>query len=386
MSRFHGPHTIALGSAVAELETPSLVVDLDAMERNIARMASFAAQAGLRWRPHAKLHKCGALALQLIAAGASGCCVQKLAEAEAMQAAGVNDIYISNEVLDARKLQRVAQLAQSARLAIATDSTLGVRRLAQAMAKTSPNSHIDVFIEINVGQNRAGLHSDDDLVVLAREIASHPPLRFVGLHAYHGGAQHIEDAATRAQTMQQSYARVRNAQAKLAAAGFADLEVTGAGTGTFALEAASGIYTELQPGSFLFMDAHYAQVSPVPHQPVFEHALFIKTQVISCAPTHVVVDAGHKSHAIDSGLPVVWNDGRTPVYQFANGGDEHGIIRPCDTAAPAQLPAWGDSLWLVPGHCDPTVNLHDVLIGVRGGLHEGHVERLLPVDARGALW
>ena len=159
--------------------------------------------------------------------------------------------------------------------------------------------------------------------------------------------------------------------------------VTGAGTGTLAHEASSGVFGELQAGSFLFMDADYAKNEPAPGQPVFEHALFIATQVVSAQGTHAVCDAGHKSHAIDSGLPLV--AGRAPgqALHYANGGDEHGLLTCAD--AGAVLPALGDKLWLVPGHCDPTVNLHDVLLGVRGGLQHGVVERLIRVDARGAL-
>jgi D-serine deaminase-like pyridoxal phosphate-dependent protein len=159
--------------------------------------------------------------------------------------------------------------------------------------------------------------------------------------------------------------------------------VTGAGTGTFALEAASGAWGELQAGSFLFMDADYAQNDPDPAQPHFEHALFVKTQVISANPDHAVCDAGHKSHAIDSGLPLVHALRPEQELQYFNVGDEHGILRP--TGANTRLPAIGEVLWLIPGHCDPTVNLHDVMIGVRGGLAQGTVERIIRVDARGAV-
>ena len=172
-------------------------------------------------------------------------------------------------------------------------------------------------------------------------------------------------------------------RALIEAAGLPVPLVTGAGTGTLAHEATSGVYGELQAGSFLFMDADYAANEPDTTQPAFEHALFIKTQVISTHPTHAVCDAGHKSHAIDSGLPLV--HGLAPEYalRYANGGDEHGILH---AAGPqARLPALGQTLWLIPGHCDPTVNLHDRLLGVRGGLEHGVVERVIGVDARGAL-
>jgi D-serine deaminase-like pyridoxal phosphate-dependent protein len=148
-------------------------------------------------------------------------------------------------------------------------------------------------------------------------------------------------------------------------------------------EAASGVFGELQAGSFLFMDADYARNERDPAQPAFEHALYVKTQVVSARDTHAVCDAGHKSHAIDSGLPTVALLPADRTLRYANGGDEHGLLYA--DAPDARLPSLGHMLWLIPGHCDPTVNLYDFLIGVRGGLMDGVVERIIRVDARGAL-
>jgi D-serine deaminase-like pyridoxal phosphate-dependent protein len=169
---------------------------------------------------------------------------------------------------------------------------------------------------------------------------------------------------------------VRTALAALAAERIDCPLVTGAGSGSFALEAESGLWGELQCGSYVFMDRDYADNEALPGAPRFEHALFVKSQVISRSDGHAVIDAGHKSHAIDSGLPRVW---RRDDLAFANGGDEHGILRG------ASLPAVGETVWLVPGHCDPTVNLHDAMFGVRGGLEAGTVERVIRVDARGCV-
>jgi D-serine deaminase-like pyridoxal phosphate-dependent protein len=159
--------------------------------------------------------------------------------------------------------------------------------------------------------------------------------------------------------------------------------VTGAGTGSMVCEAASGVFGELQAGSFLFMDADYANNERDAAQPHFEHALFVKTQVISSGAEQAVCDAGHKSHAIDSGLPRVLALDTESELEYLNGGDEHGILRPCGGGQ--KVPAVGRMLWLIPGHCDPTVNLHDDMIGVTGGLRKGTVERIIKVDARGAL-
>jgi D-serine deaminase-like pyridoxal phosphate-dependent protein len=373
------------GEGVDAIDTPALVLDLDAMDRNIASMAAFAQQHGVRWRPHAKMHKCAALALRLVAAGAVGACVQKTAEAEALAAGGVLDLYISNEVIAPAKLARVAQLAlalqrRGGRLAIAADSPEGVDGLAHALAGAL--DAIDVFVEIDVGQGRCGLAPGAAAVALAQGITQHAALRFAGLQAYHGKAQHLRSAVERRSAVEAALQLVRDTQSALASHGLRAPLVTGAGTGTMANEAASGVYGELQSGSFLFMDADYAANAADPAQPRFEHALFVKSQVMSRSARHAVCDAGHKSHAIDSGLPLVHRpDGGVP-WRFGNGGDEHGVLHADDGEA---LPALGQTVWLVPGHCDPTVNLHEQLVGVRGGLRTGRVTELLRVDARGAL-
>lgn len=379
------------GQPVSAIDTPALVIDLDAMDRNLHRMAEFAKKHDLRWRPHAKLHKSAQLARLQVQAGAIGVCVQKTSEAEALAAGGVRDIFISNEVIAPSKLARVAVLARNlaavgGRLAIAVDSMVGVLGLAEAMAEVAGQAGrltIDVFVEIDVGQGRCGVAPGAAALELVQEIERHRTLVFAGLQAYHGNAQHLRSVRERRDAIAQAVeAAVRTRQA-IEAQGIPVGLVTGAGTGTFALEAASGVYGELQPGSFLFMDADYAQNERDPAQPPFDQALFVKTQVISTARDHAVCDAGHKSHAIDSGLPLVHPLPGAPALVFENGGDEHGILRA--VARGGRLPALGEALWLIPGHCDPTVNLHDRMIGVRGGLVHGKVERVIRVDARGAV-
>jgi D-serine deaminase-like pyridoxal phosphate-dependent protein len=417
------PPTLAdlAGKPVAAIDTPALVIDLDAMQRNLARMAEFARKHSVRLRPHAKMHKSAALARLQMQAGAVGVCVQKTAEAEAMAAGSVTDIYISNEVIDRAKLRRVAALAgqlnaAGGRLAIAVDSLEGISRLAAAMNENdgpsqslSPRvsgepsllanlasvdkkpARIDVFIEIDVGQGRCGLAPGPAAVTLAQAIEGHAGLRFAGLQAYHGRAQHLRSVEERREAIARAADEVQRTRALIEAAGITVPLVTGAGTGTFALETASGVWGELQAGSYLFMDADYAGNAHDPAQPAFEHALFVKSQVISVNAAHAVCDAGHKSHAIDSGLPRVHSLPGQPSLTYANGGDEHGILHPApgEGALPGgsanALPALGDTVWLIPGHCDPTVNLHEHYIGVRGGLAHGTVERIIRVDARGAL-
>ena len=372
-----------VGQGVAAIDTPALVVDLDAMERNLHRMADFCRARGLRLRPHAKMHKCAELAKLQMAQGAVGVCVQKIDEALALAAQGVEDIYVSNEVVDPAKLARLAQAVRASgnggtRFAIAVDSALGVQRLGEALAHagvTHPQA-IDVFVEIDIGHGRCGVAPGEPALALARAVVAHRTLRFTGLQAYHGSAQHQRPVAERRDTIARAAQAVAHTRTLIQAAGIAVPLVTGAGTGTFIHEAASGLWGELQAGSYLFMDADYAANTPDDGAPAFEHALFVKAQVMSRGADRAVIDAGHKSHAIDSGLPRVW---WPEGLSYANGGDEHGVLRD------GHLPALGETVWLVPGHCDPTVNLHDVMVGVRGGLATGHVERLLRVDARGAV-
>ena len=371
------PPAAALGDPVAAIDTPALVLDLDAMERNLATMAAYARTHRVALRPHAKMHKCAAIARLQIAAGAVGVCVQKLGEAEALAAAGIADIFISNELVDPAKLARLAALAGSIRLAVAVDSTLGVDRLAAALK--SAGAMADVFVEIDVGQGRCG-GAPAAAGALARQVVAHG-LRFAGLQAYHGRAQHLRRADERAAAIRHALTLVRAAQASITHAGMPCPLVSGAGSGSFVHEAGSGVYGELQCGSYLFMDRDYADNESDPQAPAFEHALFVKSQVTSRGAAHAVVDAGLKAHAIDSGLPRVWQR----ELDYGNGGDEHGILRPNPTATSAELPHLGDAVWLVPGHCDPTVNLHDHYIGVRGGLAAGVVEAVWTIDARGRL-
>lgn len=379
-----------VGQGVDAIDTPALVVDLDAANRNLQRMAEFAERHNVRLRPHAKLHKSAAFAHMQLQAGAVGLCTQTVAEAEALAAGGIKDLFISNEVIAPTKLHRVAALAhllkgRGGQLAIAVDSELGIERLAQAMRLT--NAAIDVFVEVDIGQGRCGVAPGPAVVDLVRTLAGRAPsLRYAGLQAYHGSAQHLRSVAERRAAIDRSAELLRATRALLVAADLTPPLITGAGTGTLACEAASGLWGEIQPGSFLFMDADYARNQRDPAQPAFEHALFVKSQVISVAFDHAVCNAGHKSHAIDSGLPTVHAlPGQRPLAT-QNGGDEATILRPLEAGGelPA-LPALGDTVWLIPGHCDPTVNLHNQLIAVRGGLQEGRVEAVAPVLARG-VW
>ena len=373
------------GQKTEAVETPALVLDADAVNRNMQRMAEFAARHQIKLRPHATPHKSADIAHLQMQAGAVGVCAHTVGEGEALAAGGANDIFITSETLAPAKLRRVAGLAQllknrGGKLAIAADSTEGIDNLSLAMQLTS--ALIDVFIDIDVGQGHCGVPNAQAAVALAQHLQDCPRLRYAGLHAWSGNAQRLRAVAERRAVIAQAAERVAAARDALTQAGFASALITGGGTGTFGLEAASGLWNELQPGSFLLMDADYARNERDSAQPAFEQALFVKSQVISVQADHAVCDAGQASIAPEGGLPLVHPQPGQPALTYAFGGSAHGILRPARTGDP--LPALGSAVWLIPGHCASTVNLHDFMIAIQGGLQQGTVIAVPQMDARGA--
>jgi 3-hydroxy-D-aspartate aldolase len=370
------------GARLRDVDTPALLIDLDAFEGNLQRMAQYAQSAGLRLRPHAKTHKSSVIAARQVALGAVGVCCQKVSEAEVMVANGIADVLVSNEVVGSGKLERLARLARRARLSVCVDHPEGVAELEAAAraAATRPA----VLVEIDVGGRRCGAAPGAAAAELARRVAASEHLSFAGLQAYYGSVQHVRDHAERARLIAAAHARVVETQRALAAIGLKAATITGAGTGSYQLEAASGLLTELQPGSYAFMDADYALNQGVDGAPGdgFAHALFVYATVMSTpTPERSIVDAGHKALSIDSGMPVPW---QLPGAVYHRPSDEHGVL---DVTACAARPTRGAKVLLVPGHCDPTVNLHDWYVGVRGlATPDAHVACLWPVDARGALF
>jgi len=368
------------GQSFAEIETPALVLDLDAFERNLVAMAAFTQAHGIRLRPHAKTHKSPEIALRQIAHGAVGQCCQKVGEAEILVAGGVGDVLVTNEVLGAAKLDRLAKLARNARIGLCVDHPDGVREAAEAAARH--DVVLDVMVEIDVGARRCGVAPGEGAVRLAEAIARTNTLRFAGIQAYQGSAQHMRSIDERREAIERAGLFTRNTVERLTHAGLGCEIVSGAGTGTYELETQSGIWNELQAGSYIFMDADYARNRQADGTPfrTFEHALFILAGVMSKpVPDRAIVDAGHKAAAVDSGMPVPF---RREGIVYTKPSDEHGVL----TGDPVALPHRGDRLLLVPGHCDPTVNLHDWYVCVRGlDGPDAHVEAVWPVAARGAL-
>jgi D-threonine aldolase len=364
-----------VGAPLDEIDTPALVVDLDALEGNIARMAQAMEESPARLRPHAKSHKCAEIAKRQIAAGAVGVCAQKVSEAEALVAGGVADVLVTNEIVGARKIARLARLAREARVAVLADDAGNVADLDAAAR--SERVRLEVLVEVDVGAHRCGVEPGAPALALAKAIAGCRNLRFAGLHAYHGAAQHLRAAAERRDAIADAAEKASLTKGLIEKAGIACDTVTGAGTGTFLLEGASRIYNEIQPGSYVFMDADYGRNDWERGWPRFEQSLFVLATVMSApAKDRAVVDAGLKASSVDSGMPLV--HGR-PGVEYAKASDEHGVLR---IAAGARAPGLGEKLLLVPGHCDPTVNLYDWLVCVR----KGRVEALWAVGARGAVY
>jgi D-serine deaminase-like pyridoxal phosphate-dependent protein len=363
-----------VGMALAQVDTPALVVELDAFDRNLATLANLVA-GRVRVRAHAKTHKCPEIARRQIAAGAVGVCCQKVSEAEALVDGGVADVLVSNEVVGAPKLERLAALARRARIGVCVDDAGNVRELEAAAARAG--ARLDVYVELEVGMGRCGVASGEPALALARAVAACKQLRFAGLQAYHGRAQHMRSMAERREAIARSAEAVRATRRMIGAAGIACPTVTGAGSGTFMLEVASGAWDEIQPGSYAFMDVDYARNEWAAPLPRFEHSLFVYSTVMSRpAPRLAIVDAGLKASSVDSGLPEVW---QRPGLKYIRASDEHGWVEVAEGAA---APALGEKLLLVPGHCDPTVNLYDWYVCVRSG----RVEALWPISARGALY
>lgn len=370
MFDLHLPPAARVGDPLSAVDTPALVLDLDAFERNLDLMQSQADAAGLALRPHAKAHKTPAVALAQIARGAVGVCCQKVSEALPFLRAGVQDIHISNEVVSQPMLALLAQMARHGRFSVCVDHPEQIAALADAVA--AEGSHVDVFIEIDIGQGRCGVADGEAALRLLERLDAHTGrLSFKGLQAYQGRVQHIRSHAERRQAVQLAAARTAAVLSALSAAGVPCPVVTGGGSGSVEFDlAGEGVYTELQPGSYAFMDADYGRNEYVDRLR-FEHSLFIHSRVMSrTGDTQAIVDAGLKSMSAESGLPLVF--GREGL-EYAVISDEHGSVRG------APLPALGEGLLLVPGHCDPTFNLHDELVCLRGGV----VEAIWPVAARG---
>jgi len=366
-----------IGMAADDVDTPALLVDLDAFEHNVALMAKMVASFSVNHRPHAKTHKSTDVARHQIAAGAVGQCCQKVGEAEVLVAGGIEDVLVSNQIVGPRKLDRLAGLAKQARIGVCVDDAGNIEDINAAAQRFG--STIEVLVEIDIGAGRCGVVPGKAAVDLAKRIDAASNLSFGGLQAYQGRAQHIRGHGERKVAIDKAGALVKETVDQLSTAGLACRLVTGAGTGTFQFEAGSGIWNELQAGSYCFMDADYALNLGEEGEffDTFRQSLFVLATVMSHpVKDRAVLDAGHKAASIDSGLPRIAD---LPDVTYSGASDEHGTLVLGPGAPELKL---GDKVRLIPSHCDPTVNLHDWYVGVRGGV----VETLWPVSARGAAF
>ncbi|MGI9449037.1 MAG: DSD1 family PLP-dependent enzyme [Geminicoccaceae bacterium] len=370
-------HLIGKPNSRDALCTPALLIDLDAMERNIAAMAAFCNEHGVKLRPHAKTHKSVEIAKRQLEAGAVGICVTTIGEAERLTAGGIGPLLITSPISTAPKLARLAALQRKAEgLSVVVDSAMAVDDLATIAGDAG--KPLSVFVDLGVGLRRTGCADNQAAIRVAQRIARANSLWFGGIQAYAGHLQHIADRTERQRRGEDENRSVNQLREQLDEAGIPVADLTGAGTGTHAIDAAGGLFSELQCGSYIFMDVDYQRIDLRGSEPPFEPALFVRTSVISAnASDHVTTDAGLKHFATDCGPPKIMRGApRDAAYRFF--GDEHGQVEL--PSAPDLLPI-GTALECLTPHCDPTVNLYDAYHVVRD-------DRLLdiwPVSARGAI-
>ena len=367
------------GMAEADIQTPCLILDLDALERNIKKMGDYAAAHGMRHRVHGKMHKSIDVAkLQESLGGACGVCCQKVSEAEVFARGGIRDVLVSNQVRDPQKIDRLARIPLlGARAICCVDDLSNIADLSAAAMRHG--TVIECLVEIDCGAGRCGVTTTPEVVALARAIDAAEGLKFAGIQAYQGAMQHLDHYEDRKAKIAVAVAMVKDAVDTLAAEGITCDIVGGGGTGSYYFESTSGVYNELQCGSYAFMDADYGRILDESGNRIdrgeWENALFILTSVMSHAKADkAIVDAGLKAQSVDSGLPVIY--GRDDV-EYVKCSDEHGVV-----ADPKGVLAINEKLRLVPGHCDPTCNVHDWYVGVRGG----KVEVVWPISARGKAY
>jgi len=368
-----------IGMPESDIQTPALVLDLDALESNIKKMGDYAAAHNIRHRVHGKMHKSVDVALlQQALGGACGICCQKVSEAEVFARGGISDVLVSNQVRDPLKIDRLAQIPKhGARIICCVDDIDNIAELSEAACRHGTT--IECLVEIDCGAGRCGVTTTEAVVEIASAINRADGLRFSGLQAYQGAMQHLDSYQDRQEKVDIAIAMVKDAVNALQAIGLECAIVGGGGTGSYYFESTSGVYNELQCGSYAFMDADYGRILDKNgvriDQGEWKNALFILTSVMSHAKADkAICDAGLKAQSVDSGLPVIF--GRDDV-EYIKCSDEHGVISDPDGVLKVN-----QKLRLVPGHCDPTCNVHDWYVGVRNGV----VETLWPVSARGRAY
>lgn len=345
-----------------QVTTPSLLIDLDALDGNVRIMADFARAKGIGLRPHAKSHKSVDIARRLVAAGALGACCATIGEAEAMAAGGIGGLLVTSPLTAPHMLERLGRLlGRGADVMVVADNTDNVARLADVAA--SHGTVLPALVELDVGIGRTGCADVESAVAVARAIAGNSALSFAGVQAYWGHLQLVLPYAERHRRVEEQATRVRQLVSQLKALGIAPSRVTGGGTGTHWIDASLDLFTELQVGSFLFLDSLYGATELIPGGNPFTPSLFVAASVVSAShPGKVIVNAGMKALATDSGKPVPARGApEESSYRFM--GDEHGAVE----FGNRPPPPLGATLEFLTPHCDPTVNLYACYRIVRGG-------------------
>jgi D-serine deaminase-like pyridoxal phosphate-dependent protein len=360
---------------VTELPTPALLIDLDVFERNLQTLAGYMKGRAVTFRPHGKAHKSPAIGKLQLASGAKGLCAAKLGEADVLVRGGIKDVLITAEVVGRLKIERLMTLLSlTPDVKVVVDNAQNASDLSAAALASK--RRLKVAIDVNVGQNRTGLGTPEDVVALAQGIAKLKGLELIGLQGYGGNNQHVVGFENRKAREVASNERVVAARQALEKAGFAVQMVSVGGTGSYNIDADYPGVTEIQPGSYVFMDAHYNKIGgrDRPEFSEFGNSLSVLTTVISRAVAgRAVVDAGLKALSTDESPPEPLDlTGAT----YAPAGDEYGSLR---LQNPSRELKVGDQVQITPGHCDTTVNLHNVFFGVRKGV----VEHVWPIEGRG---
>jgi D-serine deaminase-like pyridoxal phosphate-dependent protein len=371
--RLHA-HLLGKPGSRRELNTPVLVVDRDALGRNVQKMAAVAKRAGVALRPHAKSHKSLAIARLQLEAGAVGLCCAKLGEAEVFAAGGVESLLITSPVVSRPAIERLVALnARIPDLMVCVDNPVNVAALSAAARERQ----LKLIIDVDPGIRRTGVGSVEAAVALLEAIRSAGNLVFKGVQMYCGVQQHIKDYKERYAAIEERTSYLRSIIVALQENSGPLAIVTGSGTGTHHIDARLGLLTEWQVGSYAFMDRQYAECDLADDKmQAFEYSLFIDARVVSANTTGIAtIDAGYKAMATDGGPPVVLS-GAPQGSNYIFMGDEHGLI-----IDPAHNHAWaiGDLVRLAVPHCDPTVNLYDAYHVISGET----LQEIWPVSARG---
>jgi D-serine deaminase-like pyridoxal phosphate-dependent protein len=361
------PSPSVIGARVDDLDTPSLLLDLDAVERNLQTMARLYCGSRVQLRPHAKTHKTPILALRQLALGAIGICCAKLGEAEVLAAGGVSELLVTTEVVGPTKVRRLLGIARQVGVITVIDDAQAAQQISNAANEAG--LRLRCLVDVNVGQNRTGVQPGEPALELAQQVARMPGLDLVGLQGYEGHLQHIVDVGERKAANAAAMQLLSETADHLASKGLPITIVSTAGTGTGQFAAQWPRVTELQPGSYVVMDSQYGGVHGLP----FENALTLLAMVVSRRKNEAIVDAGTKTLSTDVGPAKPANLDAT----YAPQGDEHGKL----SFANGNPLALGDKVQLIPSHCDTTINLHDCYYVTS----KGQVVAVWPIATRGRV-